>query len=533
MTVSADETGFVLEQDIRLSQSFLWKLLRRFYDEAGISAWSDGTVPWRITNSAFIAAAYARVARAYVADLAARGPGAGYDPARPVHIVEMGGGTGRFAFLFLRSLLSAPGFADCEAPRVRYVLTDAAESNLEFWMGHPKFAPFIAAGMLDFATFDAGADRCIRLRVSGETLSEETAGNPLVSIANYVFDSLPQDVYRALGGTLHECRITVLSPRRETDPSDVSIVERVGFRYARAPAGEAPYAEAEWNAMLATAAGRQDDVPVLFPVAALAGIRTLARIGGGKMLLLASDIEAGFGRESSDRGDPVPRRYGSSFCLPVDFGLLADYAAACGGFSLHAPARSVNMRTAAFVFGGPMNEFRETRAAFGREVVDFGPADFYVLDEALRAGERTPELGEALAFLRLGAFDPKTFHHLSERIIDGVEKAALPLRAMAAQALERVAENDFAVANGPDVPFALGRAFWRMGRYAEAIRHYRESLAAYGDHHVTHFNIGLCHHMEGRFDDAILCFDRCLELDAGYEPAKEWKARSAAKKLIA
>jgi hypothetical protein len=526
VTASECETVSVFEEDVRLSQSRLWDLLRRFYKKAGVTAWSEGTIPWRITNNAFIAAAYARVVRAYLEDLADQGPAAGYDPARPVTILELGAGTGRFGFLFLRTLLSLIDTAHADAPKIRYVLTDVAENNMDFWMQHPQLAPLVAAGVLDFAIFDAGADGSVTLRLSGETLSDGTAGNPLVAIANYVFDSLPQDVFRSLGGTLHESRVTIVSPREENDPGDVSIIEKVDFHYRTVPADDAPYEDATWNGILGSCAARNVEAPVLFPVGALACLRTLSRIGGGRMLLLASDVEAGFGDESPIQADPVPKRYGGSFFLPVDFHTLGLYAAGRGGFTLHAPARHANMQTAAFVFGGPSRAFRGTCAAFARVIAEFGPADYHVLDEALRKNGNRPALPEALAFLRLSGFEPWTFHLLSDGIIEGVEKAPLGLQRIALEAMARVAGNDFPVGDGCDVPFEIGRAFWRMGRYVEALAFYRKSLESFGENHVTHYNMGLCHYRMGQRPDAIRCFDRCLEMDGSYVPAKEWKDRA-------
>jgi len=238
MAALKSESGFIVEENVRLSRSCLWNLLRGFYEKEGVAAWSEGTIPWRITNNAFIAAAYARVVHAYLGDLADRGPAAGYDPARPVHVLELGAGTGRFGFLFIRTLLSLLGPLRKGAPKVRYVLTDIAEKNMKFWSHHPKLAPLVAAGVLDFAIFDAGVDGSITLRLSGETLSAGTAGNPLVAIANYVFDSLPQDVFRTVGGALLEDRVTLISPREENDPGDVSIIERVDLRYLTVPADD-------------------------------------------------------------------------------------------------------------------------------------------------------------------------------------------------------------------------------------------------------------------------------------------------------
>ena len=525
MAALKSESGFIVEENVRLSRSCLWNLLRGFYEKEGVAAWSEGTIPWRITNNAFIAAAYARVVHAYLGDLADRGPAAGYDPARPVHVLELGAGTGRFGFLFIRTLLSLLGPLRKGAPKVRYVLTDVAEKNMKFWSHHPKLAPLVAAGVLDFAIFDAGVDGSITLRLSGETLSAGTAGNPLVAIANYVFDSLPQDVFRTVGGALLEDRVTLISPREENDPGDVSIIERVDLRYLAVPADNAPYEEAAWNKVLGSSARRNADALVLFPVGTLVCLRTLSRIGGGRMLLLASDVDSGFDGESPGPTGPVPKRYGGSFFLPVDFHGLGDYAASSGGFALHAPARPMNMQTAAFVYGGSKEAFGGTCGSFAREIAEFGPAAYHVLDEALRKSGEQPEFPTALAFLQLSRFEPWMFFRLSGSFLAGCGEAHPTLRIALAEALERTAGNDYPVGDGMDVPFEIGRIFWRMGMAEEALRFYNASLKIHGEHPVTHYNIGLCHHRRGNLDDADASFARCLSMDPEYAPAREWKER--------
>jgi tetratricopeptide (TPR) repeat protein len=59
----------------------------------------------------------------------------------------------------------------------------------------------------------------------------------------------------------------------------------------------------------------------------------------------------------------------------------------------------------------------------------------------------------------------------------------------------------------------------------EALHFYNSSLDLHGEHPVTHYNIGLCHHRRGNLDDAVVSFARCLSMDPEYAPAREWKER--------
>src|SRR5436190_14908533 len=135
----------VLEQGSRLSESVLWDLQRAFYERQGLAAWSGGTVPHYVTSNAFIARAYARIVHAFLDDCGWP-EGGGH-----AHVVELGAGPGRFAYQFLKSFLPR-----CEAgDPFTYVLTDFTERAIEDWRRRPELAPYLEAGLIDFAVFDA------------------------------------------------------------------------------------------------------------------------------------------------------------------------------------------------------------------------------------------------------------------------------------------------------------------------------------------------------------------------------------------
>lgn len=114
----------------------------------------------------------------------------------------------------------------------KYVVTDFSHANFGFWMNHPRLQELFALGVLDFAVFDAEAapgfvggehaggqdgfggqaeegdndvvtsrgrlwgSGCLRLELSGEELRPGDLENPIIVVANYVFDSLKQDAFR-------------------------------------------------------------------------------------------------------------------------------------------------------------------------------------------------------------------------------------------------------------------------------------------------------------------------------------------------
>src|SRR5579859_3157032 len=113
---SLEDMRAVLDKRERLSRSCLWRLQRAFFNQYGLEAWSEGIVPHYVTSNPRMAAAYARLVLDFLHASPTR-----TSQSSHVYIVELGAGSGRFAYRFLkkfRALQPAGG------PRVTYVMTD-------------------------------------------------------------------------------------------------------------------------------------------------------------------------------------------------------------------------------------------------------------------------------------------------------------------------------------------------------------------------------------------------------------------------
>ena len=153
----------------RLSRSCLWDEQRSKYTEFGPASWTQLMVPFQMTSNLLLAKQYAAAAREYLRHEA-------------VTFLELGGGSGKFAYLFLQEMGSC---------RVKYVLTDLAEKNVAFWKGHPLLRPYFENGTLEAKVYDP------------VHMPYEHTG-PLFVIANYFFDSIEHDLFRVENGQLFE-----------------------------------------------------------------------------------------------------------------------------------------------------------------------------------------------------------------------------------------------------------------------------------------------------------------------------------------
>src|SRR5215207_7978012 len=157
----------ILGDHQRLSESVLWQLQTRYFEQQGVNAWRSGTVPHYITSNPFIARAYAQVVCGYLRDCRAAGL---LDESEPIYIIELGAGSGRFGFHFFKKMAELlPHFALQNLP-IKIVLTDFAQPTIDYWMQHPVLQPLVEQGLLDFARFDVTRDDEITLLNTGVRL---------------------------------------------------------------------------------------------------------------------------------------------------------------------------------------------------------------------------------------------------------------------------------------------------------------------------------------------------------------------------
>jgi hypothetical protein len=547
----------VVEAGVPLSASVLWRLQRSFYEQRGIAAWSAGSVPSYVTCNPFIARAYARVILGFVRDCAAR---SGARPTRaprtgPVHVVELGAGSGRFAFLLLRQLRAlaralGPAWGGGDRPAFRYVMTDVADSNVRAWGDNPALRPFVAEGLLDFARFDAERDREVALLHAGTVLAPGAVAGPIVAIANYVFDTLSHDAWRVEGGALQAGLGTLVARQAGApDLADPGLIDRLALRLAYVPAAEAPYGDPSLDRILAGYRSRLGDTTFLLPVGALRCLRTLADLlgedgedgedGAARLLLLSAD--KGYCREEEllNRGDPTMALHGSC-SFSVNYHAIGAYVRGRGGLALEAPAWDGTLAVAAYVLGardegapgapdaGAPEGFAETALAFGEAVAGFGPFHFYALAQSLAETSPFPTLAQVLALLRLSGWDPAVAMRYAPVLRAEAPAASPGEKRELVRALDRVWANHYPIGEDDDLPFELGTVVQALQRPAEAIAWYERSLGLFGDHQATHTNIGMCLYALGRLPEALAAFERALGCHDGHGPARDWRLRVGA-----
>ena len=420
---------------VPLSESPLWRLQRQYFDTQGPRAWTSGRVPHYVTSHPFLARSFAEVLVGFAADCArARPIPAG--ETRTLYVVELGAGPGKLAWNIARALRTALD-ATIQGWRPVYVLTDVCEATLAWWQQHPCLAPLFDAGLLDLARFDATTDTALHLRRSGRTLDAAHPADELAVVANYVFDSLPHDVFESRAGELHEW--LAAAPSIAADPAGTGFT-RTELSWRTRPLAGRRYADDVHDAILRDYA----DAGGVFslPCAALGALDRLRALTRGPLLVLSAD--KGDARPEDVVGDGAPSiiRHGS-ISMMVNYHALGAWALHHGGSWLHNEHHHRALEVCVLLLG--VEPTGATLAVFERAIAQRGPDDFYTLGVLI--GRHAAELsaGELLAYLRISGYDPKLFLDCASALRAAVVHASAAERDDLVLALTRIRDAHFPV----------------------------------------------------------------------------------------
>ncbi|MFT5196916.1 MAG: hypothetical protein ACI85U_003955 [Candidatus Promineifilaceae bacterium] len=389
----------IIAADQPLSKSMLWDIQRAYFLQAGMQAWQDDIVPHQISCNPFMARAYAQVALGYLQDCVKNKR---IDQSKPLYVVELGAGSGRLMVHFIHQLLPLLEIGQLADLNIKFVLTDFVPQIIEFWQSHPTLKPLVEKGLLDFALFDVNDMRPLKLVHSGETLSAEVVQNPLILLANYFFDSIPQDSFVIEEGELAANLLTLYSSQPEPDLADSALWDRLELAYEAMPTDDQPYPVELYNEILADYEAQFSDTSITFPNIGLDCIRFWTQFGN--VLLLTADRGYALAEALMGQDDPLPNLHGS-FSMMVNYHAMSEYVERAGGVAFVAPHYQDNVQTLAYVLHGSADSNRQTQLAFEQAIVQNGPDDYFGLRRLLESQIEQMTLSQLLSLLRWSAYD--------------------------------------------------------------------------------------------------------------------------------
>lgn len=460
-------TTYTLAQNQPFAQSILWDLQAEYFHSAGPEAWARGQVPHYITSNPRIARNYADLVFAYFRDLHRQG-----HSRQPLTILELGAGSGKFAYNFLTALKALCADAPFPTPSYTYVLSDLPHANLEYWALHPRFQPFFDEGTLDIALLDAQQPEQVQLQLSGQTLQSRLLRGPLVLLANYFFDSIPQDLYRIQGYQMERCLASIHSQADPAQSSPAQILRAAHATYTYEPLHQAAYHNKELDSILESYAGQFADTHLLFPHTGLKLLQYLANAAQQGCLLISADKGEHHLDDLRDRGAPTITKHGS-FSLQVNYHAIREFCRKRGGIPLATTQMHFDLDVHCMLFHKQAAEYTETQHAFRHSTDSFGPDDFFGVKKALEKQAPTMNFREITAAIKLSQNDPRLFSQLLPRIATLAPSLTDDQALSLLQTSIRVWKNHFPLSDNDVLAQSIGELLRTIG-YPKEARHFLE-----------------------------------------------------------
>ncbi|KAA3662045.1 MAG: hypothetical protein DWQ04_14590 [Chloroflexi bacterium] len=462
----------LIEADRRLSQSIIWDIQRRYFLQNGMRAWQDDVVPHTISSNPVMARAYSQVAFNYVRDCvtAVNNNTFSLNSEQPIYIVELGAGSGRLAYHFLHQFHDRLAQSSLAELPIKFVMTDFVPEIVDFWQEHDHFKPWVEAGLLDFALFDVGDKRPLTLRHAHLTLTPDLLQNPLILIANYFFDSIPQDSFVIEDGQLCENLLTLYSSQPEPDLSDPTIWDRLELAYEAIPLMKPYYDVPEYNQILDEYESQLPDAAISFPNVGLDCVRFWQGFGNacvepgrnGRILLLSSDRGYTLPHDLIGQENPLPNLHGS-FSLMVNYHAIGQFVEQSGGLALHPEHYQENIQVAAYLLGQLPQQGLETQQSFAEAIAMNGPNEFFAIKQALAPHLESLTLAQLLSYLRLSAWDADVFRDCFPTLLAHVQGESPVWYADVANAITHIQQQYLPLDETDDFEEMIRKLFEEMG----------------------------------------------------------------------
>lgn len=496
-----------IEEKTRLSQSKLWDLQRNYFQTMGIEAW-EHDVPFYITNNAFIGHQYAYMVTQMLRDLKST-----LKPNTVVYIMELGCGTGKFGFYFLKSLLTLMQSLQLNTP-ICYIMSDVSEKNINFCRENSCLKPFVEQGVLDFAIFDAEKDTDFTLLNANRSFSalEEA---PLIVIANYIFDCLKQDYLKLQENKYQGMSLALNSRYKSFDQESVRYMNELRLNISFDEIDLNDYFPDKnlvtaLNELKADLIDKTAWMPI--PLAALQFFHNMNRLCHGKVLFIMGDKGISDPNMYARLTDKYLSTFEGCYTFLVNFYLMAEYIKKHQGSALLSEKNNeflVNL----YSFGYDLESFANTKLAFNQQLEHLGPHEYASLyDQAIQNAYRfSPKA--ITAFLRLSHWDPDAYAVIHDRLMDIVSTLA-PHEARNLEIdLQKIEQNVYALPIGNNVNNLLGLFYEKTNNRAKAMMFFERAMTVFEKSEEPYHNLAIMYEKEKEVEKAFNFYKKAYALN--------------------
>ncbi|KRF13427.1 SAM-dependent methyltransferase [Paenibacillus sp. Soil787] len=497
----------------RFSKAPIWELQRRYYEEQGIRAWQSEEVPQYITSNPSIAVAYAEIIFGFLQDRAKLGY-----TLEPVTILELGAGSGRLAYHIVKELCELRDYASITLPPFRYVMSDLAFKTITFWQQHRSLLPFVEQGVLDFAQFDADLGTELHLTHSGDRIRTGDLQQPLLVIANYFFDSIPQELIYVDENKIYECMISLHFPEGDTERSAADMLKSVIPEYHYRRADEYEQESYPYREVVGLYSQKLEDSHILFPAVGLQCLERLGQLSQEGFLLLTAD-KGDHRIENWEYNEPPKLIHHGSFSLTANYHAIRYVFEQKGAMSLFTSHPYNHLNIGCMLMLPNPHGYGHTRLAYRRFVERFGPDDFFSIKEWFDSHLDLMEINQLLAFWRLGGYDAQLFlqsaKRLSNLIPDCDEEELSDIR----QGILLMWEGYYPMELNRDLALDCAMLLYQMDMFQDALLFFERTNNEYRNDASVLYEMAICYYEVGENASAREFARNTLELAPEHEGA--------------
>lgn len=495
---------YPVEPESRLSTSGLWEIQRNYFNHKGVQAWND-EVPFFISSNAFISFRYAHLVMQYLLD--------NLDAIQDTfYIVEVGAGPGKFSFYFLKAFEKAFKERNLNI-KYKYVLTDVAKKNVDFCQQNERFQDLIENGKLDFGIFDVSNEADFDLIKEGVKFSKCAQGNHVVFLCNYVFDVITHDMFQVKDDVLNEVRVSLESRYRTFDREKPENLKEISFNYKTYPVeGESYFDNPILNDILFKYKENyegQASAVFLMPTGPVEFVENMKKLTDN-FLIVCGDL----GHATLDELSRVTMKnchtYEGCFCFLNNFHALGEYFKASGGDVLLTNHRR-NYKVCLYSHGKSFRKLGRTAGYYKEELESIGADEFVYMNEEFAYNNYRFSIRACLSFLRMSCYEPDTYYHMHDKVIDLLPHFRADVESDLKYALLEVEDNLYHYQSFYDVFSLLGMFHLKLKQFKKAEYLFKQALKYSKDPFVPLRSLGLMYDERGNSNQAVKFYKKALQ----------------------
>jgi tetratricopeptide (TPR) repeat protein len=503
----AKKDDWKIEDAKRLSYSKLWDIQRNYFHSKGIDAWK-GEVPFYVSSNCFIANAYAQMVLRIIQQAHLKAPN--QPPA--FQIVELGAGTGKFSYYFLRFLLDLLAASKLDL-KFCYTVTDFSEKIIDSIQDNYSFTALksnLAENQeVEFVVWDFEAAKKAIVK----------PGYTPIIIANYVFDCIRQDKFNIENGVLHEVQVALNNRYLKFDAENPKTLRDLEFKESNlAVDPNTYYQDPKLNAVLMHYVDKmKTGTEFSLPVGAFNFIDLLDTsqpyylLIGDKGLSSIQDFEATQKRELMS--------YDGCYSFLLNFDAINQYFDQSGGDYVGTDY--------VYTFGVHLYGNKEVKDNIQKIKIDFheifsrfGPKEYLSLCQEYQGSCYRFKLDSIIDFIKLSNYDPDAYGIVHDRLIELVPAINDYNKPNLLWVLSKVESNVYVLGSAFDTFNLLGIFYQVLGNVEEAERLFNKSITVLGASGPVHHNLGVLYTKRKDRNAAIYHFEKSLEIERKNPVAK-------------